>query len=389
MAAGDEPVRFNRRSADLIGRTIKEFRGRGRGELPLPKRRRMVTERAGGGAPVQLAQITGLILSGTTPHYPQTPDLAFTLPDGTAEAVVIYAVLLTHGAATGLMVVDNPDGAISLDDLRITATDIRKEGLPKVGDIVRVWSTDGESISPGELPFDDTGDFVGDRMFLCEPVNAVEELRGLATWVKANDQVQVHQADSDLIEWMDAEAFVSGPGGGGGPGGGDTVVAGYGIDISGTGTVTIINDPTEWTGWSATAYQLFTHLNTATTGVVTDPTWATVTGHNAGLTQLLGHITGGLNAKTVAEWLNLLPGYDAAKDQTIGHTNGGATEWKDLVNITLNNPTSIELALTTSDTKLQSKLNYTPYTTTRIWATAAGATNMADDVNVSVCAADE
>lgn len=40
MALGDEPVNFNRKSADLIGRTIKDMRGRGRGETPLPKRRR-------------------------------------------------------------------------------------------------------------------------------------------------------------------------------------------------------------------------------------------------------------------------------------------------------------------------------------------------------------
>jgi hypothetical protein len=59
---GDEPVSFNRKSADLIGRTIKEFRGRGRGELPPPKRRRMPD---GGGA--ARATIAGSTYMATLP----------------------------------------------------------------------------------------------------------------------------------------------------------------------------------------------------------------------------------------------------------------------------------------------------------------------------------
>ncbi len=62
MAAGDEPVSFNRKSADLIGRVVKDFRGLGRGEIPLPKRRRNPdgggTDSSGGSSGWRVYRVT-------------------------------------------------------------------------------------------------------------------------------------------------------------------------------------------------------------------------------------------------------------------------------------------------------------------------------------------
>lgn len=38
--AEDDPIALNRKSFDLLGKVVKDFRGRGRGELPPPARRR-------------------------------------------------------------------------------------------------------------------------------------------------------------------------------------------------------------------------------------------------------------------------------------------------------------------------------------------------------------
>lgn len=53
-----------------------------------------------------------------------------------------------------------------------------------------------------------------------------------------------------------------------------------------------------------------------------------VSGYNGATTQLLGHISGTFQLKTVAEWLNTLSGYASGSDQSIGHDAGGATEWQ-------------------------------------------------------------
>jgi len=57
----DKPAPFNRKSAELVGRTVKEFRGRGRGEAPPPKRPRHVMAPGGGTVSLKFAitQLTG------------------------------------------------------------------------------------------------------------------------------------------------------------------------------------------------------------------------------------------------------------------------------------------------------------------------------------------
>lgn len=330
MAAGDEPVRFNRKSADLIGRTIKEFRGRGRGELPLPKRRRGTGDSGRPPIPQQLAMITGFVISGTTPHYDAPYDSTFTLPATDVTAVVVYAVLLKPGMpSTPVIGVDNPDSLAFTDDaLRIVAIDVRREGVPAVGDIVRVWTSDGREVSRGESAYD-TGVYVGQHAIYCESVNETEGLRGLDTWNKPTSQLFYHEGGSDLLEWVPAADFVGGTGDPGPPGTpGDTVVAGYGIDTSGTGTVTIINDPTEWSGWSTAAntIQFFFHDATATLGVVTDPSWKTFADSDTTKNQMWWRKGTSFVFETTTDY-----GGSATEPQFLvnwGAGNGGEWQWK-------------------------------------------------------------
>lgn len=263
------------------------------------------------------------------------------------------------------------------------------------------------------------------------------DLTGVEAWDLPTFQVFVHETGQPP-SWGDASLF-EGPEGPQGPQGdpgvGDTVAEGYAIDIAGAGTVTIHNDPTEWTGFAG-QFQFFHHL--AAAAARTDPAWNTVadydaaknqmwwhksgafffetttdyggsatepqfllnwgagnggewqwksaTGYdNTDSTQLLGHINGTWQWKSIAEWLNLLAGYAAGSDQVIGHTGGGASEWKTLTSKVINNPTDIDLVL--ASTTLTSQLDYTPVTV-KLWPAASdgAAANFNEAVTVDDCA---
>jgi hypothetical protein len=79
-------------------------------------------------------------------------------------------------------------------------------------------------------------------------------------------------------------------------GGGGTVTAGTYIDVSGS---TVNVDLTE------------------------------VSGYSSGATQLLGHVSGTFQFKTMAQWLETLIGYDGGQDQSVGHNNGGGPTWQE------------------------------------------------------------
>lgn len=64
-SGADQPVNFNRRSAELIGRVVKEFRGTGKGELPLPKRRRHPDSGGGGNSQLRFARVTTEVAPAT------------------------------------------------------------------------------------------------------------------------------------------------------------------------------------------------------------------------------------------------------------------------------------------------------------------------------------
>lgn len=183
----------------------------------------------------------------------------------------------------------------------------------------------------------------------------------------------------------------------------DVVGAGYAIDIDGSFNIGF--DPTELTGFAG-AFQFFGHLAAAASA--TDPLWVTVSGYDAAAnqmwwhqsgsfafkttsgyditkTQVLVHISGAWAWKTIAEMLNLLEGYSAGSKQIIGHDAGGDTQWKTLVEKELNNPTNIQLNL--SSTRLTSILDYVPVTV-YLWPEAedGAADTFEDYVSVDDCA---
>lgn len=55
-----------------------------------------------------------------------------------------------------------------------------------------------------------------------------------------------------------------------------------------------------------------------------------IAGYTPTSTQLLGHVSGALQWKSIAEWLNLLAGYNGSNAQSIGHPAvSGSTQWQD------------------------------------------------------------
>jgi hypothetical protein len=140
----------------------------------------------------------------------------------------------------------NPTEASSIGDLTFYAYDVRRDGVPTVGEVVKVWTSDGRPAVAGENQFDeldpcDTVILGSSHEIYCDTVNATDYLRGLPTWDQPTQQFLYHQADSYLLEWVAVE-----PGGGEG---GDTIVAGCGINTSGVGTVTVSFDNVEVAGF--------------------------------------------------------------------------------------------------------------------------------------------
>lgn len=355
-----------------------------------------IAEYGGGDLPIlQLAQVTGLIVSGTTPHNSQTPDEAFTLPTSLSTAIIVRAVLLTAGtgAPGALLTVDNPD-SLTLAELEFIAIDVRKEGLPKVGDIVRVWTSDGERVEPGEDDYDDgEGVWINQHAIYCEPINTVEELRGLDTWDLPTDQVLVHLADDPLLVWMDAAAFVSGPGGGGG-GGGPTYTDGCGIiiasdvisfdraDVLGLG---LQNDPAATTSCSiavdpsalvGSGLEVAADNGTSAVKIKVKPSdlagcgleaASDNTANAAGPTKLKIK-----PADIIGDGLGLQTG-----NQDDGN---GPCKIKVATNVTIKVPTSIELNIV--GTTIEVKLNYTNYD---IYGVSGSSSSMNDTVDTTDC----
>lgn len=109
--------------------------------------------------------------------------------------------------------------------------------------------------------------------------------------------------------------------------------------------------------------------------------WETVDGYDDLETQLVGHVNGAWAAKTIADWLKLLPGYAAGSEQVLGHGTDGAPEWKTVVSDTINNPTAIDLDTPTL-TSLKVTLDYTPVTVKTWPATSDGAGTNFNDTEV-------
>lgn len=373
---------LTQKDRDFIGRKLKKIDGVGKGEMPLPRRRRGVDSGGtGDNLPFQLAVVTVATQEPTYTGSGLTFQIDNTPPDG--KAILLNTAL----ADSDPFVVDTTAGT-TLAALEFNFYNAHRDVPIGVGDVIRVWKRTGELVESGE-----TG---GLPIIFGEHYSATEALRRLDGYAAAPAEPIVLAAFDNVLYWDTIPEWVFDTPD---PPAGTTYTAGYGMDLDGT---VFHNNPTEWTNFAA-QFQFFAHLSTDTTrtqpawktvadydaaknqmwwhqsgawkaetttdygGSATEPQfllnwgagnggewqwksatgydntaatqlmihtdgswqWKTITGYSAAATQLIGHISGTWHAKTIAEWLNLLAGYVAGNDQTIGHDASGATEWQD------------------------------------------------------------
>lgn len=120
--ADNTPVAFNRDSADLIGRVVKEFRGQGRGELPLPKRRRVVSSS-------EPAAASGAAKFGVT--------------EGIGDAHAIIGTTGTAGSCTVRIWRLNGDGSTEQTETTETWYNLSTTGEIPTGAVVQAKEIDG------------------------------------------------------------------------------------------------------------------------------------------------------------------------------------------------------------------------------------------------------
>jgi len=403
--------------SDRISRLQREVALLARQIAGLPVR---IAESGGGdpSLPFQLAVVTGY---ATEPAYTEAGG-GFAI-EGTADTHSGRAILL-EDVALNLQVSDLSDTA-----LEFSFANAHRDVIIGLGDVIRVWHRDGIPVTAGMLNSPPLYAPIYGEHF-----NVTDYLRRLAGYdPEADDPPLLLHTTADEIYWQEGEGLVGpqGPQGPSGPG----PQEGYATDVAGD----VVNfAPTEITGFSASEFQFFAHDKTAgETTDENDPPWKTISQydatkkqlpwHQAGAfnfetttdyggsatepqflvnwgagnggdwqwksatgydntdsTQLLGHINGTWQWKTIAEWLNLLAGYAAGSDQIIGHAAGGATEWKTLASKTINNPTDIDLTLDSDS--LDSTLDYVPVTV-KLWPAAAdgGAATFGESVGVEPC----
>lgn len=267
---------------------------------------------------VQLGVVTDIVSSRSVTGYGGTADATFSL----GNFPIVKLLLLDVGnefdvSTTDLPVLDAGASGMPTSG-KVWAYDVRKEGTPKVGDVVRVWASDGEHVAPGENLHDSgTSELNGWHYVYCDPLNVGDYLRGLSTYNVANYQVLVHQDASANLEWANVTDVVTeGGGGGGGSGTVTSVSAGYAIDISGTATDPIVDfDPTELTSFSA-AFQFFRHISSdVNASGANSPHWKTISSFDATKNQMLWHQSDAWSFKTTDD-------YDATKNQIFWHQSG-------------------------------------------------------------------
>lgn len=270
--------------------------------------------------------------------------------DYSMASVVGTAFPLEWDASDNLII---PVGAIAVE-FRI----IRDDTLINTNTIIFIKNRVGHAVS--------AGDYI--RFFPNDTTDPTE------------DRVLVRQASTNRLVWATGENFVGPPGPGGG-GGGDSVVAGYAIDTDGTGTVTIHNDPTEWTG-NADTYQFFRHL-TGDLATRTGPHWKSVTNFDNAENQMIWHQSDTWAFKTTTDYAgsNAAPqfllncgagnggdwlwksasGYNAGLKQLL-FNNTNTWQWDYFVGydkVTIKVPTSITLAIV--GTVLRATINYSNF----------------------------
>lgn len=299
--------------------------------------------------PEQFGFITEVVNNGgaTQARYTgvaATPELDFPVDVGLPR---VKLVLLKD------FVVYNPD-ALTTDQLEIEAFDVRRDGVPAVGEVVRVFTSSGQPVQPGDTTFDLIVEGVPtSRIIYCDVVNTTDYLRDLPTWSLPATQYLYHEADSANIGWVEVD-----PGGGGA-----TLVEGCGIDLSGTDPITIAVssaalqgdgivpgagcslsvgegycldvladevrlDLTENADYVSAAMQFLAHFNPAPD--FDDWVWKTAGNYSAAaLSQLLVNFAGTWTWETLDNY------DDTANEQALIHINGNwqwVTAWQVKVN---------------------------------------------------------
>lgn len=276
--------------------------------------------------PIQLAVVLEIeTLSGFTQDRYANDDspIGFDFAINDQNSVKVALLEQQIAGATSQLGIYNPNG-LTLEELAIVASDMRKDGTPTVGEVVYLFTDDGSPALPGE-----GGVIDAQHAIYCDVLNDTDYLRGLPTWDLPTAQILFHDEDDSNLQWIEASlgGGTPGPPGDDGKDGadGDQVVEGYAIDIEIDGADHIIDfDPTEISGFADTM-QLFAHFSGDTDPV--DPAWKTATGYVNSPTspQLLVNFDGSW------QWEGLNNYDDSANEQAIIHINGNwqwVTAWQ-------------------------------------------------------------
>lgn len=346
-------------------RALKEFRlgQSGSGDIPQRRKRNSKGRRANIN-PEQLAIITAIEAASSQSELRyENDDSPIDFDFKVVDQPVVRVVLLEHQlgaiAEESILGIRNPND-LTIAELEIVATDIRKDGTPRVGEIVYVFSIpDGKPVNPGDGQIPDLSRFI-----LCDVINDTDYLRGLNGYVETKAVTKGLVAEEGSIFWTEAFSGPIGPQGEEGPPGkdgtGDSVSEGYAIDAEVDGiNKTIHFDPTEITLFDGDKMQFFTHFEGAEEKE--DPVWKTAVDYDSGAVfQLLVNFEGEWEWATLEDWSkekaaqfiiqNLgdmkwetITGYveDAAITQQLIHTKG---DWAAVdaftVKVTKDDPTA-------------------------------------------------
>ena len=229
----------------------------------------------------QLAVIVELTaFLGPTSGYDGTADTTFDL----SGFAIVWVLLLDVGNVIDPDWADipvyNPD-SLAIDDLKFLVYDVRKEGQPRVGDVVRIWTSDGKHAKPGDgISIVDGKIEAPDHFVYCDVLNPGDYLRGLTTFNASNYQALVHEDGVADLRWVDLVDLGTEGGwsGGGGSGTVTSVTEGFAIDIAGTATDPVVHfDPTELGSYLTTDFQVYAHEPTSDGGP--NPKWWTISGY--------------------------------------------------------------------------------------------------------------
>lgn len=325
-------------------------------------------------------------------------------PDSFSDFAGIAVVVGTVSPASAASGASGDFGSFSQGSTSGEALPLRWDGTNLVPDI-----PSGADAADYYVPFrvvrNDVTISSGTLLFIKNKIghilSACDYLRGAPTGTLDPDNDRFLAKTTAGVEYW---ASVSDVPGGGGGGGGDTVLEGYAIDLDGTGTVTIHNDPTEWSSWDKSTFQFFHHVVIAGTPVRTDPYWRSVSGYNGGEKQMWWHEGGTFKFQTTTnygadadpdgsvdpqfivnwdgdwQWVTVegysnsastsqyqffvntqnnwkwetATGYDAAKHQLVGHDNAGNWLFRDD-----KTPTAIDLDTTGNSLRIRLTLRDT------------------------------